>query len=98
MDFLGVPQIITWQWVLGFVMGNALWVVRQMLWQTWVKKSHRYIANENRLEEEKTREKVQFVSEQIGHLANTLVDYTPPLTEEDKQLLKKLIDGDEAVG
>lgn len=54
---------------VGFIAGNILWFTRQWLWQQWVKRSHRYITSQNRIEEEKTREEVRMLREQIGHLA-----------------------------
>lgn len=83
--------------ILGFIAGNTLWLVRQWLWQQWVRKSHRRIQDENRMEEEKTRTEVIRLRESMGHLSLAIMEQIE-VDPIDKQEIMSVLNGEEIKG
>lgn len=84
--------------ILGFFFGNVLWFSRQWLWQQWVKKSHKHIADANRVEEERTREEIRKLREQIGYLSVASMEkLEATLAPTDKTEIKAIVDNKEEV-
>lgn len=78
--------------ILHSMAGSFTWfclhLLIQWLWQQWVKRSHEDMADQNRFEEQATRNEIRAYREQIANLALGLAEKAY-LTPQDREIIRQ---------